>query len=71
MKKEFLKKLRALLDEYDVAICFSVSECSDTYGLSNEKLVFDHRISKDSFAEERWLEVNGWCCGATDIPTES
>ena len=70
MKEQFLKELKALLDKYDASISFSVGSCSDTHGLYDEKMVIDHRISKDSFKEETWLEVDGWCIGATDIEVE-
>ena len=34
MKEEFLRKLKALMEEYRVSIGFSVSDCSDTHGLA-------------------------------------
>ncbi len=67
MKEEFLKELKALLDKYDVSISFSVGSSSDTHGLYDEKIVIDHRISKNSFKEETWLEVDGWGLSAHDI----
>lgn len=66
-KATFLLLLKELLEEYDVTIGFDVGPCSDTHGLYNEKIVIDHRISKESFTDERWLEVAGWCVGSTDI----
>lgn len=70
MKEQFLQELKELLEKYDVNIGFSVSPCSDTHGLNDEKIVIDHRISKNSFKEERWLEVYGWGLGASDIKQE-
>ena len=67
MKKEFLKELKTLMEKYDVTIGFSVSACSDTYGLYDEKMCINHRISKKSFKEETWLEVNGWNIQSSDI----
>ena len=67
MKEEFLKKLKALLEEYDVSIGFSVGSCSDTHGLYDERILVDHRVSKDSFKEETWLSVDGWWLDANDI----
>jgi hypothetical protein len=60
MKKEFLSELKALLKKYDVTIGFSVSECSDTYGLNDEKMIIYHK-------DENWLEVYGWGIDHTDI----
>ncbi len=60
MKKEFLSELKALLKKYDVAIGFSVSECSDTHGLSGEKMIIYHK-------DKNWLEVYGWEINHTDI----
>ena len=60
MKKEFLSELKALLKKYDVTIGFSVSECSDTYGLNDEKMIIYHK-------DKNWLEVYGWGIDHTDI----
>ena len=43
-RDEFLDKLKSLLKEYDVSIGFSVSSCSDTYGLSEECLKIEHGV---------------------------
>lgn len=69
-RTEFLQKLKQLLEEYDVSISFSVGDCSDTHGLYDEKLVFEHRVNKATFEEEMWLEVAGWSCNAFDIQEE-
>lgn len=55
-KTEFLGKLRALLEEYDVSI--SASYDGDTHGIHSERITIDHRVSKDSFKEETWLRVD-------------
>lgn len=34
-------------------------QCSDTYGLSYERMVITHRVSKDSFKEEWCLLMDG------------
>jgi hypothetical protein len=60
MKKEFLSELKTLLKKYDVTIWFSVSACSDTYGLNDEKMIIYHK-------DENWLEVYGWGINHTDI----
>jgi hypothetical protein len=66
MKQEFLKEFKALLEKYNVGISFSVSDCSDTYGLSDEKLVVYHREPK-TYHTETWLEVDGWALDKNDI----
>ena len=38
-QKEFLKELRDLLLKYDAEIYWDCDECSDTYGLVNDRLV--------------------------------
>jgi hypothetical protein len=60
MKEEFLKEFKALLEKYDVSINFSVSGCSDTHGLYDEKMVIDHK-------DKIWFEVNGWCIDACEL----
>ncbi len=60
MKDEFLKEFKALLEKYDVSISFSVSACSDTHGLYDEKMVIDHK-------QETWLELNGWCISSYEL----
>lgn len=67
MKEQFLKELGELLEKYDVSIGFSVGSCSDTHGLYDEKMVIDHRISKNSFKEETWLEVPGWYINSYEL----
>jgi hypothetical protein len=67
MKDEFLKEFKALLEKYDVSISFSVGAGSDTHGLYDEKMVIDHRIDKNSFKEETWLELNGWCISSYEL----
>jgi hypothetical protein len=67
MRDEFLRELKALMEKYDVSIGFSVGDCSDTQGLYDEKVVIDHRISRESWKEETWLEVDGWWLGSEDI----
>jgi hypothetical protein len=67
MKEQFLAELKALMEKYDVSINFCVSACSDTHGLSDEKMTIEHRISKDSFKEEVWLEIDGYGIIADDI----
>jgi radical SAM superfamily enzyme YgiQ (UPF0313 family) len=64
MRDEFLRELKALMEKYDVSIGFSVG---DTQGLYDEKVVIDHRISRESWKEETWLEVDGWWLGSEDI----
>ena len=67
-RAEFLQKLKNLLEEYDVSISFSVSDCSDTCVLFDEKLVFEHRIDKATLEDETWFYVDGWTCTSRDLP---
>lgn len=60
-KNEFLTKLKDLLKEYDVSIGFSVSDCSDTYGLSEECLKIEHGNL------EEWASINGWWMDYSDL----
>lgn len=55
-KSEFLRKLKALLVEYDVTIDFSYE--GDSHGIHDEKVRVCHRVSPDSFEEETWLDVD-------------
>jgi hypothetical protein len=64
MKDAFLVEFKALLEKYNVDIYFSVSPCSDTYGLSEEKIVVSQK-------DKVWLEVDGWGIESCDIKTES
>ena len=66
-KEEFLKEFKALLEKYDAGISFDVGSGSDTHGLNGERMLVEHRVSKDSFREETWLEVSGWCIWHYDI----
>ncbi len=59
-KAEFLKELKKLLKTYNVSIGFKVSDSSDTYGLSDERMVVTQ--SKDT-----WLTVDGWHLSYKDI----
>jgi hypothetical protein len=70
MKEQFLAELGALLAKYDVSIGFTCSECSDTYGLSDDGLIITHRISKDSFKDETWYKADSWWIDATDFKVE-
>lgn len=66
MKNEFLKELKDLLMKYNVGISFDVSDCSDTHGLSGEKMVVYHK-DPSSFKTENWLVVDGWFINEGDI----
>jgi hypothetical protein len=40
-KKEFLKKLKQLLKEYNATICVDADDCSDWYGVYNKRMVIE------------------------------
>lgn len=65
--KEFRAELKALLEKYRVSINFSVSDCSDTYGLSGEKMVISHRPDAKSFREVDIIEIRGWVIDAFEL----
>lgn len=50
-KEQMLQELNELLNKYNVDLCFTCSECSDTYGLSDDRLVIidrkTHKIIHD------------------------
>ena len=62
-KTQFLKEFKDLLERYNVSINFNVSECSDTYGLNEERITIDS-------SNEEWLSVDGWGIDASDIKTQ-
>lgn len=55
-KAEFLTKLRALLEEYDVSIDAGYE--GDTHGIHGEHIAIMHRLEKGSFREEEWLRID-------------
>ena len=61
--KKFLEELQALLDAYKASISFSVSWCSDTHGLSEERMVVE--IENKEIAS-----VDGWSLTAYDLRSE-
>jgi len=58
--KSFKEEFKNLLEKYNVTIGFSVSDCSDTYGLYDEKIV----VYNDS---NNIIEVQGWSIDYRDI----
>lgn len=46
-QKEFLKELHKLLLKYDASIYWTCDDCSDTYGIYDEKMVIDMFGQKD------------------------
>ncbi len=65
-KESFQQEFKALLEKYNVSIGFQVSGCSDTYGLSGEKMVVYHTIP-NTFQSEDWIEVDGWSIDKNDF----
>lgn len=63
---EFLSELRALLEKYDASIGFSVSSCSDTHGLSDERMVITRR-KPFTLTEREVFSANGWTLDANDF----
>ena len=65
-KESFQQEFKTLLEKYNVSIGFQVSECSDTYGLSGEKMIVYHTIP-NTFQTEDWIEVDGWSIDKLDL----
>ena len=65
-KEAFQQEFKALLEKYNVSISFQVSECSDTHGLSGEKMIVYHTIP-NTFKTEDWIEVDGWGIDKDDL----
>lgn len=65
--QKFIVELKTLLTKYNASIAFSVSSCSDTHGLYDEKMVVSIRPDSKSFKEIDILEVPGWNISAGDI----
>lgn len=65
-KEAFQQEFKALLEKYNVTIGFEVSRCSDTYGLSGEKMVIYHTIP-NTFQTENWIEIDGWAIDKNEI----
>lgn len=53
-------ELAALLEKYDAAIGFSCSDCSDTYGLYDERIIVS--IKDDIIAS-----ADGWYLTSSDL----
>lgn len=61
-KREFLDKLKSLLDEYDVYIHFACDPCSDTYG------IYDGGIAVcENRTGEQVLKTNDWYLDGNNI----
>ena len=54
--------LRAVLSKHRVSIEFGCSECSDLYGVSNERMEIVDSNGKPI------VEVDGYCMDASDLP---
>jgi len=60
IQKEFLKELKNLLKKYNAGITFAVSDTSDTYGLSDERL--------EIYIDNKTIcKINGWSMDKTDL----
>ena len=46
-QKEFLKEFASLLRKYHVSITWTCDECSDTFGLYNDRIVLEMLGAKD------------------------
>lgn len=61
---EFRRELKALLEKYNVSIDFSCSDCSDTYGIYDAKMVACFNLSDKMLAFDL---NNGWSVDKHDF----
>ena len=66
LQKAFKQEFKELLEKYNVSIGFQVGECSDTYGLYDERMIVYHTIP-NTYKTEDWLTVYGWELDNTDV----
>lgn len=64
-KKEFLGKLKDLLNEYDATIEFTCDESSDTYGIHGDHLEISMR--EDGCRNKVIFKSDGWEINPRDI----
>ncbi|SNR87208.1 hypothetical protein [Hymenobacter mucosus] len=60
-KKQLRADLKALLAKYQVSICFTCSDSSDTHGLR------DDRITIQDAAGKIIIDTDGWHLGASGL----
>lgn len=59
---KFKEELKALLEKYEAIICFECSNCSDTFGIHNEKITV--RMESDKIKSTL---SDGWSVNTTDL----
>lgn len=60
-KKQLKADLSALLTKYNVTICFTCSDSSDTHGLRDDRIVI--RDAQDKIV----VDTNGWHLGPASL----
>jgi len=63
--KEFLRKLKELMEEYNASVGFTCSDGSDTYGLYDDHL--EICINEGGFKDRVVFESDGWWIESGDI----
>ena len=66
-QKAFKTELKELLKKYNALIGFTVSESSDTYGLSDEKIVVEFRPSTSNEKSKTIKLSNGYWVSKQDL----
>lgn len=56
------RELKAIMLKYNVYIAFSCDDCSDTYGLVNDRIVIRERAT-----DENIIESDGWHLTPSDL----
>jgi hypothetical protein len=67
MSKELIKDLKALLKKHNASIQFNCSDCSDTYGLIDERIEITVCPDPKKFNEKVVASVHGWHMTARDL----
>jgi len=61
-KKQMKADLKALLAQYNVSICFTCSDSSDTHGLSQDRIII-----QDNLTNKILHDGHSWQLSASDL----
>lgn len=65
--RDFKRDLRDLLIKHNAYIGFSCDPCSDTHGLTGDKLIVGFRRDNKSFKYKEFQISDGWSVHASDL----
>ena len=69
-EKQFREELLALLEKYDVEICWDYSDCSDTHGMYGEGIEFTTGWRHPKETAFRFV-IEGQCVDKTSLKEEN